>query len=212
MSDKIELKPCPFCGADAVNSSHISCDCCGKSYTGIINCISCGAEVSHFDTDDEAIKAWNTRADTSSDAAVMARRWLEAKSVLATKDAEIARLTAENERMREAMRGKFCALFLDGRNEYGSHVIPLFPTSIDITPEDLGSDLSEQIIQSAESEGFAVGDMVWGEFEGVPSQVDGFGRVEAQGYWEFKRIDVDMTRAALSPIPDPAGGMPVEVK
>jgi hypothetical protein len=51
-------------------------------------------------TKDMAEMLWNTRADTSSDAAAMACRWLKAKETLATKDAEIARLTQENERMR----------------------------------------------------------------------------------------------------------------
>ena len=65
MSDT--LKPCPFCGGDAVNNSHVSCDCCGKPYTGEVACVSpnCGAMVNHFDTDSEAIKAWNTRIESS---------------------------------------------------------------------------------------------------------------------------------------------------
>ncbi len=55
------LLPCPFCGGEAINRSHRSCDCCGKTYTGIITCKSCPAEVSHLDTSAEAEAAWNRR-------------------------------------------------------------------------------------------------------------------------------------------------------
>lgn len=57
-----EIKPCPFCGGAAMNLSHSSCDCCGKKYTGIVGCTHCNAEVSHYDTDEQAIEAWNKRA------------------------------------------------------------------------------------------------------------------------------------------------------
>lgn len=56
------LLPCPFCGGEAADRSHQSCDCCGKAFNGAVACQSCGAEVSHFDTAAEAIAAWNTRA------------------------------------------------------------------------------------------------------------------------------------------------------
>jgi Lar family restriction alleviation protein len=55
------LKPCPFCKGDAKNTSHSSCDCCGKAFTGEVTCQKCGARVSHFNTEFEAIEAWNTR-------------------------------------------------------------------------------------------------------------------------------------------------------
>lgn len=56
------LLPCPFCGGDAKDYSHSSCDCCGKHFTGVVMCEKCGAEVSHFDTAEDAHVAWNRRA------------------------------------------------------------------------------------------------------------------------------------------------------
>jgi Lar family restriction alleviation protein len=55
------LLPCPFCGGEAELASYNSCDCCGKAWNGQVVCQGCGQGVSHFDTDAEAIAAWNTR-------------------------------------------------------------------------------------------------------------------------------------------------------
>lgn len=59
----VALKPCPFCGDEGVLSSYRSCDCCGKEWNGKVTCQNeaCGAEVSHFDSNADAIAAWNTR-------------------------------------------------------------------------------------------------------------------------------------------------------
>jgi Lar family restriction alleviation protein len=59
------LKPCPFCGSEAQLASYNSCDCCGKAWNGCVNCPGCGAEISHRDTDEEAIAAWNTRPEAA---------------------------------------------------------------------------------------------------------------------------------------------------
>lgn len=57
-----KLKPRPFCGEDAAkDTSHSSCDCCGKAFTGCVDCQSCGAGVSHYDTAEEVKNAWNQR-------------------------------------------------------------------------------------------------------------------------------------------------------
>jgi hypothetical protein len=61
------LKPCPFCGGEAALTSYNSCGCCGKAWNGRVVCW-CGAGVTHFDTDAEAIVAWNTRFDTEHNA------------------------------------------------------------------------------------------------------------------------------------------------
>jgi hypothetical protein len=56
-----ELKPCPFCGGEAVDSTYNVCDCCGKAVNGSINCSLCNAKVDHYDTSTQAIQAWNAR-------------------------------------------------------------------------------------------------------------------------------------------------------
>lgn len=94
-----------------------------------------------------------------------------------------------------ALNRPFCVLFLDGRNEHGSHVIPSFPRSFDIE-KDYGTDIeaqAEDILLAAEGEGFAVGDHVWAEFYWVKPQIGDESRVELAGYWEFKSINKEMT-------------------
>lgn len=56
----VELLPCPFCGGEARSYYNSSCDCCGF-ISGVVHCRSCPAEVNHFNTEAEAIAAWNTR-------------------------------------------------------------------------------------------------------------------------------------------------------
>jgi hypothetical protein len=58
-------KPCPLCGSEAKADGYRSCDCCGKAYNGRVVCTNerCGCEVSHFDSDEEALEAWNRRAN-----------------------------------------------------------------------------------------------------------------------------------------------------
>lgn len=63
----VELKPCPFCGGTAHLSSYVSCDCCGKAYNGRVGCGACEAEVSHYDTDELAVAAWNRRPSPNSE-------------------------------------------------------------------------------------------------------------------------------------------------
>jgi hypothetical protein len=111
------------------------------------------------------------------------------------------RKLAEAERQRdaavEALKKPFCVLFLDGRNEHGSHVLPAFPCSFDLEyVRDLNESQSEAILVAAESAGFVVGeDYVWAEFTWIAPQIDEYGRVEFAGYWEFDRINAEMTQS-----------------
>lgn len=68
-----ELKPCPFCGGKyTVNLSDCSecspcvdeppCDCCNW-VKHLIVCNGCGAASGMYDTKEEAIEAWNRRAN-----------------------------------------------------------------------------------------------------------------------------------------------------
>ena len=51
-----ELLPCPFCGGEAEMVS--------TNYGRFIRCEMCKAMVKAYDTNEEAIKAWNTRTNT----------------------------------------------------------------------------------------------------------------------------------------------------
>lgn len=100
--------------------------------------------------------------------------------------------------LAEALRKPGMMLYLDGRNEHGSHVIPSYPTTIPIDQieRELGDgspDLAEIILQEAERLGFAVGDLVWTEWAYNTPQLGEFGRVELAGYWEFIGINRGVT-------------------
>ena len=50
-----ELKPCPFCGGEAMHSV------CSDKKFHLIECNSCGVETDHHATKYSAFKYWNTR-------------------------------------------------------------------------------------------------------------------------------------------------------
>ena len=65
---KIELKPCPFCGAKVDDKDQPIR--LGYAYTidaYCVTCDRCGANGGHHDGRVEAIEAWNKRIDTYSD-------------------------------------------------------------------------------------------------------------------------------------------------
>lgn len=80
-SDMEELKPCPFCGGDAIYRS-VSDMYCDPYRKNCIECLSCGvstkSESRHPDDgrSPDLIEAWNTRAD-SQDTVTMPRSFVE---------------------------------------------------------------------------------------------------------------------------------------
>ena len=53
-----ELKPCPFCGSFAVTTM----DEC-NSWRWEVYCARCNAAIGFFETEEEAIEAWNRRTE-----------------------------------------------------------------------------------------------------------------------------------------------------
>lgn len=56
MKEQIELKPCPFCGGDAILLRTLGADRPFHILCG------CGGRVGWFETEQEAIEAWERRA------------------------------------------------------------------------------------------------------------------------------------------------------
>ena len=56
-----ELLPCPFCGGEAIAWSEP--DNVEGEYAYIIGCAKCDASIGFCETEAEAIKTWNTRAE-----------------------------------------------------------------------------------------------------------------------------------------------------
>jgi len=104
---------------------------------------------------------------------------VQAADALATKDATIARLEAENERMREAISGALGSL--DGEPEYHD--------------QGMGCGLEDRNI-----------------IDRYEAMQHGWECAMERVYSENVSWAKDQLSSALSTIPDPAGGMPVEVK
>ncbi|WP_421580865.1 hypothetical protein [Shinella sp. M31] len=107
------------------------------------------------------------------------------KREMAEKDERIAAL-------EKAITSPFCVVYLDGRNEHGTHVLPVLPTSINEEADDI-ADQAEAIMAASEAGGFETEDLVWAEFVNVPPQIGDEGRIELAGYWEFKGINAEMS-------------------
>jgi uncharacterized Zn finger protein (UPF0148 family) len=83
----VALLPCPFCGGEAETKGYNSCDCCGKPWNGSVGCKQCGAEFNHFDSDEEAVERWNTRALARQSSGVgeeEIREWRKLRRMLTT--------------------------------------------------------------------------------------------------------------------------------
>lgn len=82
-------------------------------------------------------------------------------------------------------------VYLDGRNEHGTHVLPALPTSIDHKDIEAAlSDSAEEIMSAAEKLGFKVGDTIWVNFRWVRGdESDGY-----YSYYEYEAIDEHLSR------------------
>lgn len=57
-----ELKPCPFCGSEEIHIETLK-----KFGTSYLWCKQCGAEISLYNSLDEAVSAWNGRTNNATD-------------------------------------------------------------------------------------------------------------------------------------------------
>lgn len=60
----MELKPCPFCGGEAEVSYGYTF---GAEYQYQPNCTKCYCSLGIYDSEEEAIEAWNRRTDNETD-------------------------------------------------------------------------------------------------------------------------------------------------
>lgn len=97
--------------------------------------------------------------------------------------------TEEMVALQAALRGDWHGVFLDGRNEHGSHVIMLPQRSIELDQDNNGDFLkfyAEEIIRDAEAQGFAVGHAVVATF--VMCLDEGFF-----SHYEYSGISASLT-------------------
>ena len=55
----MELKPCPFCGSTVIWNLEVG----RNTDMWFVQCQDCFATFPHFDSEEEAIEAWNRRVD-----------------------------------------------------------------------------------------------------------------------------------------------------
>lgn len=115
---------------------------------------------------DETVSAYDFMAQEFDRLAILRKMW-GADEVAAT----IRRMAIPSQTefrpaeqaVTEALRSHWHGVFLDGRNEHGSHVIRLPQRSIELEQDEAGNflkELAETILSDAEALGFSVGDAV----------------------------------------------------
>lgn len=59
-----ELKNCPFCGGNAFTTEYTYNLNPGRVLVHFVECNKCHAQTFEYDTEEEAIEAWNKRAES----------------------------------------------------------------------------------------------------------------------------------------------------
>ncbi|MFP5514854.1 MAG: hypothetical protein ACLGJC_17430, partial [Alphaproteobacteria bacterium] len=110
-----------------------------------------------------------------------------------TAEAALAAVTAERDRMREALSKPGMLVYLDGRTEDTAHVVafPMQTADID-TDRDL-TESAEAIYDEAAKLGYGAGCAVWCEFSHFPGQYGDYGMCEIAPGYEFVGIDPVLT-------------------
>lgn len=141
----------------------------------------------------ELEKANNEFGSETSEWPHLWRRIADLKEYQRKAEVDNERLRKINDGVDQALKTPFCVLFLDGRNEHGSHVLSGYPRSFDVNDEDL-SGQAEAILSEGEKLGFSEGSLVWANFSWVPPQIGDEGRVELDGYWDFSGINPGLSK------------------
>lgn len=90
---------------------------------------------------------------------------------------------------KQQLRRPWMVVFLDGRNEHGSHVLPMPGSTMDNPPgESLLHCDAERIISEAEAAGHAIGDCVVTTWQWVD-----YGDHPSAAGWEYGSYHADLT-------------------
>lgn len=94
-----------------------------------------------------------------------------------------------SDHLKTELRRHWCVLFLDGRNEHGSHVLPMPGSRMFDTAgmERMLPEIAEQIISEAEALGHSIGDCVVTTWAWKPTNEDG------PGFWAYGSVHADLT-------------------
>ena len=68
-----ELLPCPFCGGEAGPTVKPYIGCNGSGFT--VDCEKCWASTGYYDSYEEAVAAWNTRAERTCKREIDGLHW-----------------------------------------------------------------------------------------------------------------------------------------
>ena len=125
MNDQInrhKLKPCPFCGGEAVVDMDDDWYWEWKAY-----CPVCGCDLGYFKTKEEAIEAWNRRESQPP-----ADQWIPCSSGRLPKEKEIVHVTILNEDSGER---RTADTKYDGRDyvirlDYSERIVAWMPANL----------------------------------------------------------------------------------